>query len=237
MPKSENPNPLIQNRLLAALPGKVYEQFASELEFVPLALGDVLYEAGKPIADIYFPNDGMVSLTSTEDSNAIIEIGVIGSEGMVGIAAFLGGGQMPNRAIVQISGSAMRICAEQFNNGFLSDAGVQKSLLRYTQALMTQISQTAVCNRIHSLEARFTRWLLLSHDRAASDEFMLTQEFIAYMLGASRQSVSEAASRLQDANLIYYVRGKITILDRAKIESATCNCYRIVKDEFNRLSV
>ncbi len=237
MPKSENPRPPIQNRLLAALPEKVYERFAPELEFVPLALGDVLYEAGKPVADIYFPNDGMVSLTSAEDSNAIVEIGVIGSEGMVGIAAFLGGGQMPNRAIVQIAGSAMRICAERFNDEFLSDEAVQKSLLRYTQALMTQISQTAVCNRIHSLEARFTRWLLLSHDHAGSDEFSLTQEFIAYMLGARRQSVSEAASHLQDDGLIRYARGKITILDRAKIESATCNCYRIVKDEFNRLSI
>lgn len=237
MQKAQTFRSPIQNRLLAALPADLYERLAPELEFVPLNLSDILYESGKPVTNIYFPLTGMVSLTSTMETNAIIEIGVIGNEGMVGIAVFLGGGQMPNRAIVQVAGSAMRICAGQFHDGFLRDAAMQYSLLRYTQALMTQISQTAVCNRIHSLEARFTRWLLMSHDRAGADEFILTQEFVAYMLGARRQSVSKIASRLQGENLIRYVRGKVTILDRAGIESATCNCYQIVRDEFNRLLI
>lgn len=235
MLKAQISCPPIKNRLLAALPCNVYARLAPELEFVPLAVGDILYEAGKPVTNIYFPNDGMISITSTMESNAIIEIGVIGSEGMVGIAAFLGGGQMPNRAFVQIAGSAMRISVETFNKKFLCGAAMQNPLLRYTQALMTQISQTAVCNRIHSLEARFTRWLLLSHDRAGADDFVLTQEFVAYMLGARRQSVSKIASRLQEERLISYVRGKVSILDRKGIESATCNCYQIVKEEFNRL--
>ncbi|MBA2340560.1 MAG: Crp/Fnr family transcriptional regulator [Pyrinomonadaceae bacterium] len=231
------PKAAIQNRLLAALPKQEYKRLKVDFENVSLSLNQILYEPNKLISDVYFPNDCMISLISTSGEEAMIEIGVIGSEGMVGAAAFLGGMTTNNRAIVQIAGNATRMSAETLKEEFARGGALQSSLLRYTQALMTQISQTAVCNRIHSLEERLARWLLMTHDRAPSNEFPLTQEFVAYMLGARRPSVSDAASRFQNAGLISYVRGKVNILDRPGLESVACKCYGIVKEEFERLLV
>jgi len=231
------PEAAMQNRLLAALPKKDYRRLKANVENVSLSLNQTLYESDQLISYVYFPNDCMISLISTSGEESMIEIGMIGNEGIVGAAAFLGGMRTNNRAIVQIAGSAARMSAEKLKEEFARSGALQSILLRYTQALMTQISQTAVCNRIHSLEARLARWLLMTHDRAQSNEFPLTQEFIAYMLGARRPSISDTASRFQNKGFISYVRGKVHVLDRPGIESVACPCYRIVKEEFNRLLV
>jgi CRP-like cAMP-binding protein len=231
------PNGAMQNRLLAALPKKDYRQLKVDVENVSLSLNQSLYEPGQLISHVYFPLDCMISLISSSGEESMIEIGVIGNEGIVGAAAFLGGMRTNNRAIVQIAGSAARMSAKKLNEEFARGGALQSALLRYTQALMAQISQTPVCNRIHSLEERLARWLLMTHDRAQANEFPLTQEFIAYMLGARRPSISDTASRFQNKGLISYVRGKVHVLDRPGIESVACPCYRIVKEEFNRLLV
>jgi CRP-like cAMP-binding protein len=223
------------NHLLGALPHDEHERLLAVLEPVSLELGDVIYEPGGRLAYMYFPVSCIVSLVYTMKDGETGEMGLVGNEGAVGIALFMGGYTMPNRAIVQVAGDALRMKAQVLQDEFKRGAELQLQLLRYTQSLITQISQTAVCNRMHSIEQRLCRWLLLCHDRGKSDMLLLTQEFIANMLSGRRQSVTVAAGHLQNAGLIEYSRGHIRILDRKGLEAATCECYRVVKDELERL--
>ncbi|MGH8544304.1 MAG: Crp/Fnr family transcriptional regulator [Gammaproteobacteria bacterium] len=223
------------NRLLAALPGEVYERLHSALEPASFALGDVVYEVGGRMAQVYFPTSCVVSLIYTMEEGATAEMGLVGNEGVVGIALFMGGETTPNQAVAQVAGGALRMKAAAMLEEFRRGGPFQLALLRYTQALITQISQTAVCNRLHPIEQRLARWLLLTRDRLPSDEILMTQEFIAHMLGVRREGVTAAAHHLQDAGLIRYHYGHITILDRKGLEASVCECYRVVKDEFDRL--
>ena len=200
-----------------------------------LVLGEVVYESGGRLDYVYFPTSSVVSLLYTTEDGSTAEMGLTGKDGVVGIALFLGGDTTPNRAVVQIAGGAFRLKAKVLQEEFARAGPLQRLMLCYTQALITQISQTAVCNRLHSVEKRLCRWLLLSHDRIKSDELLMTQEFISNMLGGRRESVTVAAGRLQDAGLIHYARGHITILDRDRLETTVCECYRIVKEETDRL--
>jgi CRP-like cAMP-binding protein len=225
----------VKNRLLAALSVEEYERLRPHLEQVSFALGEVLYESGEHLEHVYFPTTSIVSLLYMMENGSSAEMGLAGNEGVVGIALFMGGGTMPNRAVVQSAGGAMRIKAKALQDEFARRGQFQRLLLRYTQALITQISQTAVCNRLHSVEQQLCRWLLLSHDRVQADELVMTQELIANMLGVRRGGVTIAAGRLQDLGAIGYVRGHIKILDRQKLEATVCECYRVVKDEFDRL--
>jgi len=227
--------PPTQNRLISTFPADVCDRLRPNLLPVTLSLGEVVYEAGGRPEYVYFPIGAVVSLLYTMEDGATAEVGLTGSDGIVGIALFLGGDTTPNRAIVQIAGGAYKMRASVLQDEFARGGAVQQLLLRYTQALITQISQTAVCNRLHPVEKRLCRWLLLSHDLVQSDELAMTQEFISNMLGGRRESVTVAAARLQDSGLIRYSRGHITILDRAGLESAVCECYRIVRNEFDRL--
>jgi CRP-like cAMP-binding protein len=224
-----------KNRILAALPPEEHARLGPELHEVEMALGDIVYESGGRLDHVCFPTSCIVSLIYTMQDGAVAEMGLVGSEGMVGVALFMGGNTMPNRAVVQVAGTAVRLKAAKLQDEFSRGGPLQKLLLRYSQALITQISQTAVCNRLHSVEQRLSRWLLLCHDRVGSDEFMMTQEFISNMLGGRRQSVTGAAGRLQDAGLIQYSRGHIKILDRNGIENCACECYQVVKTELDRL--
>ncbi len=225
----------VENRLLAALPPEEYERLVPQLQKVSFSLGQVVYEFGGQLDYVFFPTDSIVSLLYTMENGTSAEMGLTGNDGVVGIALFMGGGTMPNRAVVQSAGSAIRMKARVLQDEFALGGKFQQLLLRYTQALITQISQTAVCNRLHSVEQQLCRWLLLSHDRIPSDELIMTQELIADMLGVRREGVTVAAGRLQDSGAISYVRGRITILDREKLEETVCECYRVVKDEFDRL--
>jgi len=221
--------------ILAALPRSEQTRLLPELQCVTLPLGYVVYEAGGPPDHMFFPTSCIVSLVSTMESGMTAEVGLVGSEGAVGLALCLGGDTFPNRAVVQMEGKAIRIRARALQEEFKRGGALQERLLLYTQALLTQISQTAVCNRLHSVEQRLCRWLLLWYHHANSTELHMTQEFIAGMLGGRRQSVTLAASRLQSAGLIHYSRGNIRILDRQGLEAATCECSRLVKKEFDRL--
>lgn len=223
------------NHLLAILPEESYKRLIPNLKRVSLSLGEVIYEPGEKQDYLYFPTTSIVSLLYTMETGMTAEMGLVGNDGVVGVSLFMGGDTTPNRAVVQIAGEALRISAKALQEEFRRGGPVQLLLLRYTQALITQISQTAVCNRLHSVEQRLCRWLLLSHDRVGSDELLMTQEFIANMLGSRREGVTSAAGRLQDAGLIRYSRGHITILDRSNLEGQVCECYRVVKDEFDRL--
>lgn len=225
----------LDNCLLCSLSAEEYAQLLPKLERVSFALGQVIYEPGGNIDYIYFPTSSVVSLLYTMEDGATAEMGLTGNDGAVGIALFLGGDTMPNRAVAQIAGGAIRMKAKTVQQEFARGGSLQHMLLRYTQALMTQISQTAVCNRLHPVEKRLCRWLLLSHDRVKSDELQMTQEFIANMLGGRRESVTVAAGRLQEAGLIRYSRGNIRILNRLGLEATVCECYRIVREELNRL--
>ena len=226
---------LPDNRLLAALPVAEYERITSNLRHVSFALGEVVYEFGEQMDYVYFPTTSIVSLLYTMENGSSAEMGLTGNDGIVGIALFMGGGTMPNRAIVQSAGGALRMKAQVLQNEFARGGKFQKVLLRYTQALITQISQTAVCNRLHSVEQQLCRWLLLSHDRVPADDLVMTQELIADMLGVRREGVTVAAGNLQDAGAISYVRGHIKILNRQKLEETVCECYHVVKAEFDRL--
>jgi CRP-like cAMP-binding protein len=223
------------NRLLSALPVEEYQRLLPDLQPVTFSLGDVVYELSEHLDYLYFPTTSVISLLYTMEDGSTAEMGLIGNEGVVGVALFLGGDTTPNRAVAQIAGSAFRLKAAILQREFAKGGAFQRLLLRYTQALITQISQTAVCNRLHSVENRLCRWLLLSHDRARSDELIMTQEFLSHMLGGRRESVTVAAGSLQDAGLIHYARGHIKILDRKGLEASVCECYRIVRDEFVRL--
>ncbi len=224
-----------ENRLLAALPADEYGRVRSQLQEVEFSLGEVVYEFGGQLDYVFFPTNSIVSLLYTMKNGAGAEMGLSGNDGVVGIALFMGGGTMPNRAVVQSAGSALRMKAKVLQDEFAQGGKFQRLLLRYTQALITQISQTAVCNRLHSVEQQLCRWLLLSHDRVKADELIMTQELIADMLGVRREGVTVAAGRLQDSGAIRYIRGHIKILDRQKLEQTVCECYRVVKDEFDRL--
>ena len=224
-----------ENRLLAALPHDEYARLLPQLQQVSFALGEVVYEFGGKLDYVYFPTSAIVSLLYTMENGTSAEMGLTGNDGVVGIALFMGGGTMPNRAVVQSAGGALRMKANVLQNEFARGGEFQHLLLRYTQALITQISQTAVCNRLHSVEQQLCRWLLLSHDRVKADELIMTQELIADMLGVRREGVTVAAGRLQDAGAISYTRGHIKILDRERLELTVCECYQVVKDEFDRL--
>src|SRR5205809_2746480 len=235
MPVIARSNEPVENRLLAALPSEEYERLVPQLQLVPFSLGQVVYEFGGQLDHVYFPTTSIVSLLYTMENGTSAEMGLTGNDGVVGIALFMGGGTMPNRAVVQSAGGALRMKAKILQDEFALSGKFQQMLLRYTQALITQISQTAVCNRLHSVEEQLCRWLLLSHDRLKSDELIMTQELIADMLGVRREGVTVAAGRLQDDGAISYVRGRIQILNRDKLEATVCECYRVVKDELDRL--
>ncbi len=224
-----------ENRLLSVLPTEDYKRLLPTLLPVTFSLGEVVYESGGRLDYVYFPTDSVVSLLYTMENGLTAEMGLTGNDGVVGVALFLGGDTMPNRAVIQIAGDAFRMKAKLLQEEFARGGPFQQLLLRYTQGLITQISQTAVCNRLHSVEQRLCRWLLLSQDRVQSDELRMSQEFIANMLGGRRESVTVAAGRLQDAGMIRYARGHITVLDRKSLEARVCECYQIVKRESDRL--
>ena len=224
-----------QNQLLAALAGPTLDRWREHLEPVNLALGQVLYESRSTLSHIYFPTTAIVSLLYVMENGASAEIAVVGQEGLVGISLFMGGESTPSRAVVQSAGAAYRMTAETIKTEFNQFGPVMHLLLRYTQALITQMAQTAVCNRHHSLDQQLCRWLLLSLDRLKGNQLVMTQELIANMLGVRREGVTEAARRLQTAGLISYARGHIAVLDRAGLERRSCECYAVVKKEYDRL--
>ena len=224
-----------ENRLLAALPAPELLRLLPHLERVLLPLGAVIYESGGAQAHAYFPASGIISLLYVMNDGAAAEIAVVGNEGVVGIAVFMGGGTTPSRAVVQSAGSAWRLEPALLRAEFARGGALQRQLLRYTQALITQMTQTAVCNRHHVLEQQLCRWLLLSLDRLPSNELVMTQQLIANMLGVRREGVTEAAGRLQADGLIDYSRGRISVLDRAGLEKRACECYAVVRHESDRL--
>jgi CRP-like cAMP-binding protein len=224
-----------QNHLLAAFPLSEQERLYTHLELVSLSLGTVLYESGDVLHHVFFPTNCIVSLLYVLANGASAEISVVGNEGMIGIALFMGGETTPSRAVVQSAGFAYRLPGELLKDEFHRSSDVQLLLLRYTQALITQMAQTAVCNRHHSVDQQLCRWLLLSLDRLATNELVMTQELIANMLGVRREGVSDAAAKLEKFGIIRYARGHITVLDRPKLEDLCCECYAVVKKETDRL--
>src|SRR6202048_2950049 len=232
MPGSYDPQ---QNHLLAALSPAERERIYPHLRLIPMPLCDVLYESGDVLRHVYFPTDSIVSLLYVLADGASAEISVVGNEGLIGIALFMGGETTPSRAIVPRAGHPYRRIGHQLKNEFHRNGALQLLLLRYTQALITQMAQTAVCNRHHSVDQQLCRWLLLSLDRLATNQLTMTQELIANMLGVRREGVTEAAGKLQKLGVIGYSRGKITVLDRPKLEQLCCECYAVVKKETDRL--
>jgi CRP-like cAMP-binding protein len=224
-----------KNRLLAALPEAEWQRWLPQLELVEMPLGEVLYESGGTLSHVYFPTTAIVSLLYVMENGASAEIAVVGNEGLVGVSLFMGGESTPSRAVVQSAGQGIRLEGQSMKNEFNRAGPTLHLLLRYTQALITQMAQTAVCNRHHSVDQQLCRWLLLSLDRLEGDELVMTQELIANMLGVRREGVTEAALSLQQAGLIRYARGHITIMDRAGLEKRTCECYGVVKKEYDRL--
>jgi CRP-like cAMP-binding protein len=231
---TDSPDPR-QNHLLAALPEADYARLQPSLELVPMPLGHVLYESGNQLQHVFFPTDCIVSLLYVMEDGHSAEIAVVGYEGIVGVALFMGGETTPSRGIVQSAGHAYRLPGKLLKEEFFRAGPLQRLLLRYTQALLTQMAQTAACNRHHSVDQQLCRWLLLSLDRLSSDELVMTQELIANMLGVRREGVTEAAGQLQKLGLIHYSRGRIKVLDRPGLERKACECYRVVKKEFDRL--
>jgi len=224
-----------QNHLLDALPDGDFDRIAAHLELIPMKLGDVLYESGAPLNHVYFPTTCIISLLYVMEDGASAEIAIVGNEGILGISLFMGGDTTPSRAMVQSAGHAYRLKAELLKTEFRRFGPTMHLLLKYTQALITQMAQTAVCNRHHSVDQQLCRWLLLSLDRLQTNELSMTQELIANMLGVRREGVTEAAGKLQKAGLINYRRGTITVLDRPRLEAQACECYHVVKTEFDRL--
>jgi CRP-like cAMP-binding protein len=224
-----------QNHLLASLPDAGYERLLPHLELVPLPLGWAVYEAGDAQGYVFFPTTSIVSLLYVMEDGSSAEIAVVGNEGLVGVALFMGGESTPSRAVVQSAGYGYRLSASVLKTEFGQGGDLQHLLLRYTQALITQMAQTAVCNRHHAVEQQLCRWLLLSLDRLPANELTMTQELIANMLGVRREGVTEAAGKLQARGLIHYSRGKIIVLDRPKLEARVCECYAVVKREYGRL--
>jgi CRP-like cAMP-binding protein len=232
MPISHAP---LHNHLLAALSPAVRERLYPLLQLVPMPLGEVLYESGNVLRHVYFPTDSIVSLLYVMEDGASAEIAVVGNEGVIGIALFMGGETTPSRAVVQSAGHAYRLIGQRLKEEFHRNGELQFLLLRYTQSLITQMTQTAVCNRHHSVDQQLCRWLLLSLDRLSSNQLTMTQELIADMLGVRREGVTEAAGKLQKLGVIRYARGQITVLDRAQLEHLSCECYAVVKTETDRL--
>ncbi len=230
--RSQNPR---DNRLLASLPDAEYETLLPRLERTPMPLGMAVYESGSAQGFVYFPIDSIVSLLYVLENGASTEIAVTGNEGLVGIALFMGGESTPSRAVVQSAGNGYRVRGSVLRKLFESSGEVQHLLLRFTQALITQMTQTAVCNRHHTVDQQLCRWLLLMLDRLSSDEVRMTQELIANMLGVRREGVTEAAGRLQADGLIEYSRGRIRVLDRRRLEARVCECYAVVRREYERL--
>jgi len=225
-----------ENRLLAALSTSEYQRLVPHLEFVSLPLKQILYDSGEVLRYVYFPNNqAIVSLVSTMENGSTVEVGLVGNEGMVGIPVILGGNCTTNQAIVQMAGSAMRMNARLLKIEFERGGELQRLLLLYTQALLTLVSQTAVCNRLHTVEERLARWLLLVQERIHSDELPLTQELISHMLGTRRAGVTVAAGTLSQAGMIRSTRGRITIVNQEDLEATSCECYRLIKAEFERL--
>ncbi len=232
MPRMPSP---LQNHILDALPPAERERLFPHLKLVDLPLGMVLYESGHTLRHIYFPTDSIVSLLYVLANGASAEISIVGNEGAIGVALFMGGETTTNRAIVQSAGSAYRLTGKRLKQEFGRHGNLLHILLRYTQALITQMAQTAVCNRHHSVDQQLCRWLLLSLDRLSSDKLTMTQELIANMLGVRREGVTEAAGKLQKLGVIRYRRGHITVLDRPQLERLVCECYAVVKKESDRL--
>ncbi|MBR9792041.1 MAG: Crp/Fnr family transcriptional regulator [Gammaproteobacteria bacterium] len=224
-----------ENTLLNALPDESKQRLFSQIRLVELPLGKVIYDAGQNVSMVYFPTDSIVSLLSTMADGSSAEISVVGNEGLVGIAVFMGGESTPNRAIVQSAGVAYRLPAALLRSEFNNNQTVRMLLLRYTQALIAQMAQTAVCNRHHSIDQQLCRWLLLSLDRLSTNKLTMTQELIANMLGVRREGVTEAAGKLQKLGVITYRRGHITVTNREKLEALCCECYAVVKNETDRL--
>lgn len=223
------------NRLLAALPAEVWHRWQPHLEWVNMPLGQVVCESGSGLSHAYFPITSIVSLLGVTENGSSAEIAVVGCDGIVGISLFMGGTSTPSRAVVQSAGHGLKLRAEVLMAEFNQGGPVMRLLLRYTQALITQMAQTAVCNRHHVLDAQLCRWLLISLDRLPGPELVMTQELIANMLGVRREGVTEAAIKLQKEGLIRYARGHITVLDRAGLEERACECYAVVKGEYDRL--
>ena len=223
-----------ENQLLAALPDAEWQRWEPHLEGVQMPLGEVLYESGSALAHVYFPTTSIVSLLYVMEDGASAEIAVVGHEGIVGVSLFMGGETTPSRAVVQSAGAGFRLKAQLIKDEF-KKAPVLHLLLRYTQALITQMAQTAVCNRHHTLDQQLCRWLLLSLDRLKGSELVMTQELISNLLGVRREGVTESALKLQKSGLIRYSRGRITVLDRPGLENRSCECYAVVKKEYDRL--
>ena len=235
MPTATHTDNALANHLLAALPAEEFAQLEPHLERVTFGLGDVIYESGEQLEYVFFPTTAIISLLYIMENGSTAEIGMTGNDGLVGVALFMGGSTTPNRAIVQSAGNAFRLGTKPLQIAFGIGGIFQSILLRYTQYLMTQISQTAVCNRLHSVEEQLCRWLLINHDLLQTNELVMTHELIANMLGVRREGVSIAAGHLQAQGLIKYVRGTITMLDRSALESAVCECYQVVKAEYDRI--
>ncbi len=235
MPTSPEPPDPRENHLLAALPADEWRRWREQLEYHALPLGQVLYESGRPQSHVYFPTSAIVSLLYVMEDGASAEIAVVGREGVVGEALFMGGETTPSRAVVQSAGGSYRLRAAAIKDEFNRHGVAMQLLLRYTQALLTQMAQTAVCNRHHLLDQQLCRWLLLSLDRIPGNQLHMTQELIANMLGVRREGVTEAALKLQRLGLIKYSRGHITVIDRAGLEKRSCECYGVVKREYDRL--
>lgn len=225
-----------RNRILAALPAGEYQHLLPNLKRVALAYRQILFEPHRTIRYAYFPDDCVVSMISAQIDKSLVEVGLAGREGMVCVATFLGADSGPHSGMVQVAGSATQIKAGDLRDEFRHGGALQELLLRYTQAHLVQIAQTAVCNRLHMLETRLSRWLLMMHNRVEGDVFLLTQDVISIMLGAQRTGVTNAAGALQKKGIISYRRGRITILNRQKLEETSCECYWIVKDEFDSLA-
>jgi CRP-like cAMP-binding protein len=225
----------VKNHLLSALPPAQWQQWKPHLELVELPLGRVVYESGRVMSHVYFPTTAIVSLLYVMENGASAEIAVVGNEGIVGVSLFMGGGSTPSRAVVQSAGHGYRLRSDVMQAEFNRGGPVLHLLLRYTQALITQMAQTAACNRHHTLDQQLCRWLLLSLDRLHGTDLVMTQELISNMLGVRREGVTEAALNLQKAGLIRYARGRIKVLDRAGLEHRSCECYAVVKKEYDRL--
>jgi CRP-like cAMP-binding protein len=224
-------SPRILNRLLAALPKKDFEALERHFEEVPLVLKEILYQPKVLISDVYFPNSGIVSLLAPANGRGTLEVGLVGKEGLLGLAIFMGVNSSQNRAVVQGTGSAMNMKATAFRKECNNGGALPRILRRYSHSLLTQITQSAVCNQFHSVDARLARWLLMTHDRMGTDEFALTQEFLSNMLGVRREGVSRAAGDLQKRKMIRYSRGAVRILDRPGLEATSCGCYEIIMEE------
>jgi CRP-like cAMP-binding protein len=230
---SATKSPRIANQLLAALPKKDYQALQRHLEETPLVFEEILYQPNVLISDVYFPNSGIVSLLAAANEHATLEVGLVGKEGILGLAIFMGVNTSLNRAVVLGAGSAMILKATAFRKECSNGGALPRLLQRYTHSRLTQITQSALCNQFHSVDARLARWLLMTHDRMGDDEFQLTQEFLSNMLGVRREGVSRAAGDLQKRKLIVYSRGRLKVLDRVGLEAVSCGCYEIINDESN----